>query len=174
MVDEDGGSVDPARRGLQARRSRRVWPRRRGRREKSAVPVPKRYRSPRPDRRCAARAGPPGERSRRRRAWCRSCSHSCLSRRVRGFWWPNGPAWAQSKLWLRSEWRQGGEALPHGPPADGKPPRADRRCHADATTGTVEREAAEAMLGRRRAGTGPPSAPTRPTIRRASSPVCGR
>ena len=28
--------------------------------------------------------------------------------------------------------RQGGQALPHGPPADGEPQRADRRCAADA------------------------------------------
>ena len=41
-------------------------------------------------------------------------------------------------------------------------------------TGTAEREAAEAMLGRQRAGTGPRWAPTRATTRPASSCGSGR
>ena len=41
-------------------------------------------------------------------------------------------------------------------------------------TGTAEREAAGACWVASGAGTGPPSAPTRPTTRRTSSPVCER
>ena len=43
--------------------------------------------------------------------------HPCLDHRPRGAAAAQGP-------------RQGGEALLHGPPADGEPPRPDRRCPA--------------------------------------------
>ena len=69
--------------------------------------------------------------------------------------------------------RQGGQALLHGPSADGEPQRPDRRRRLTQATGTAEREAAAGDGGGdRRAGTGSRSAPTRLTTRPASSPTC--
>ena len=70
---------------------------------------------------------------------------------------------------------QGGQALLHGPRADGEPQRAGGRCLSDAGRRTRRADAALHMIepradGRRRS----PWAPTKPTTPRTSSTNCAR